>query len=149
MGRDCTSEPQPPGYKWAWRAIMMTMMSVAENSWLVHQSSLANQPAESSGSKEDEWKKSENFAYPYLKCLRESLTCRKILRLGTSGFTSLPKEGVVRIFIALTNPSPWPRLNPRLLGLVASTLTITPQKQLLSTMPCKRMRKWRYSSMQC
>jgi hypothetical protein len=29
------------------------------------------------------------------------LTCRKILRHGTSGFTSHPKESVLRIFIAL------------------------------------------------
>jgi hypothetical protein len=33
-----------------------------------------------------------------------SLTCRKILRHGVEGFTSPPKE-VVRIFIALKNPS--------------------------------------------
>jgi hypothetical protein len=28
-----------------------------------------------------------------------SLTCHKILRHGADGFTSLPKEGVLRIFI--------------------------------------------------
>jgi hypothetical protein len=32
----------------------------------------------------------------------------QILRHGTSGFTSHPKEGVLRICIALKNPSPWP-----------------------------------------
>jgi hypothetical protein len=31
---------------------------------------------------------------------------REILRYGTSGFTSPPKEGVLRILIALKNPSP-------------------------------------------
>jgi hypothetical protein len=35
----------------------------------------------------------------------ENLFCsRKILRHWTSGFTSHPKEGVLRIFIALKNP---------------------------------------------
>jgi hypothetical protein len=35
-----------------------------------------------------------------------SFTCRKILRHGADGFTSPPREGVLRIFIALKNPSP-------------------------------------------
>jgi hypothetical protein len=61
---------------------------------------------------------------------RRSLRCRKILRHGTSGFTSHPKEGVLRIFIALKNPSPSPGSNPRPLGPVASTLTITPPRLL-------------------
>jgi hypothetical protein len=50
----------------------------------------------------------ENLAYPFPWDVRTSLTCRKILRHGTSGFSSYPKEGVLRIFIALKNPSPWP-----------------------------------------
>jgi hypothetical protein len=32
--------------------------------------------------------------------------CRKILRHGADGFTSPPKEGVLRIFIALRNILP-------------------------------------------
>jgi hypothetical protein len=56
----------------------------------------------------------------------QELTCRKILRHGTSGFTSHSKEGVLRNFIALKNPLPWPALNPQPLGPVASTLTTTP-----------------------
>jgi hypothetical protein len=36
---------------------------------------------------------------------------------------------VLRIFIALKNPSPWPGLNPRTLGPMANTLTITPLRQ--------------------
>jgi hypothetical protein len=36
---------------------------------------------------------------------RVLLTCRKILRHGADGFTSLPKEVVLRIFIALKYPS--------------------------------------------
>jgi hypothetical protein len=61
----------------------------------------------------------------YLRYFKGSFTCRKILRHGTSGLTSRPKEGVLRIFIALKNPSPRPSLNPRLLGPVANTLTTT------------------------
>jgi hypothetical protein len=45
------------------------------------------------------------FAYQYLKYLKESLRCRKFLRHGTAGFTSHPKEDVLRIFVALKYPS--------------------------------------------
>jgi hypothetical protein len=41
--------------------------------------------------------------------LWEFLTCRKNLRHGTDGFTSPPKEVVIRIFIAHL---PWPGLSP-------------------------------------
>jgi hypothetical protein len=71
------------------------------------------------------------FAYQYLKYLEGSLTCCKILRHETSGFTSHPKEGVLRIFIALKNPLPLPGLNPQPLGPVASTLTTTPPRRRL------------------
>jgi hypothetical protein len=61
-----------------------------------------------------------------------------------SGFTSPPKQDVLRIFIALNNPSPRLGLNPRTLGLMASTLTITPPRRLVMTVlsvpdavPCK------------
>jgi hypothetical protein len=54
---------------------------------------------------------------------------RKILRHGTSGFASYLKEGVLQIFIALKNPSPWPGSNPRPLGPGASTLTTAPPRQ--------------------
>jgi hypothetical protein len=100
------------------------------NSWLVHQSSLAVLPAETSGASTRNGRRSDTFAYQYLQCLNRPLTCRKILRHGTSGFTSHPKEGVLRIFIALKNLSPRPGLNPRPLGPVATTLTITPPRRL-------------------
>jgi hypothetical protein len=58
----------------------------------------------------------------YLWYVNGFLTCRKILRHGIWGFTSHPKEVVLRIFIALKNPSPRPGFNPRPLGPVASTL---------------------------
>jgi hypothetical protein len=117
----------PPGDMWAWRAMVMP---AADNSWLVHQSSLAFLPAETSVKSRRNGRKRENFAYQYLKYLKGSLTCRNILRHRTSGFTSHPKEGVLRIFIALKNPTSRPGLNPRPLGPVASTLTTTPPMRL-------------------
>jgi hypothetical protein len=41
-----------------------------------------------------------------------TLTCRKISRLGTEGFTSPSKEGVLRIFIALKIQSPSAGIEP-------------------------------------
>jgi hypothetical protein len=70
----------------------------------------------------------ENLVYPSPWDFKRSLTCCKILWHGTSGFTSHLKEGVLRIFIALKNPSPWPGLNPQPLGPVTSTLTTTPSR---------------------
>jgi hypothetical protein len=46
--------------------------------------------------------------------------CLKILRHGADGFTSPPKEIVLRVFIALKNPS---GLNPLTVGPMANTLT--------------------------
>jgi hypothetical protein len=86
------------------------MMAAGDNSWLVHQSSPAVLPAETSGASMRNGRRSENSSYKYLKYLKRSLTCLKILRHGTSSLTSHPKEGVQRIFIALKNPSPRPRL---------------------------------------
>jgi hypothetical protein len=37
----------------------------------------------------------------YLRYLKGSLICRKILWHGASGFTSHPKDGMLRIFITL------------------------------------------------
>jgi hypothetical protein len=71
----------------------------------------------------------ENFVYPSQWDFKRSLICRKILQHGTSGFTSHPKEGVLRIFIALKNPSPWPGSKPRPSGPLASTLTSTPPRR--------------------
>jgi hypothetical protein len=67
----------------------------------------------------------------YLRYLKGSLTCRKILWCGTFGFTYHPKEGVLRIFIALKNPPPWLGLNLRPMGPVASTLTTTPLRWMV------------------
>jgi hypothetical protein len=115
----------PPGDTWTWRAMVMMTMPAGDNSWLVHQSSLAGLLAEPSGASRRNGRRSENFAYQYLKYLKGSLTCRKILRHGTSGFTSHPKEDVLQIFITPKNPLSRLGLNPRPLGPVASTLTTT------------------------
>jgi hypothetical protein len=114
----------PPGDVWAWTSHGDDDDAGWGNSWLVHQNSLAVIPAE-----RRDGRRSENFAYQYLRCLKGFLTCRKILLHGTSGFTSHPKEGVLRIFIAIKNPSRLPGLNTRPLGPVASTLTTTPPRQ--------------------
>jgi hypothetical protein len=77
----------------------------------------------------------ENLFCPSPWDFKRSLTCHKILRHGTSGFISHPQEGVLRIFIALKNPSPWPGSDPRPLGPVASTLTTTPPMRFLQSVP--------------
>jgi hypothetical protein len=65
----------------------------------------------------------------YLKYLKEYFTCHKILRHGTSGFTTHPKEGVLRNFIALKNSSPRLGLNLRPFGTVSRTLTTKPRRR--------------------
>jgi hypothetical protein len=62
----------------------------------------------------------ENLVYP----------SRKILQHGTSGFSSHPKGGVLRIFSTIKNPSSWLCSNSQTLGLVVSTLTTTPLRRL-------------------
>jgi hypothetical protein len=106
---------------WSWRAIVL-MMPAGDNSWLVYQSSLAILPADTSGASRRNGR-SENFAYQFLKYLKGSLTYRKILRHGIFGFSSHPKEGVLRICIALKYPSPRPGLNPRHLGTTPPRVT--------------------------
>jgi hypothetical protein len=72
----------------------------------------------------------ENLVYPSPWDFKSSLTCRKILRHGTSGFTYLSEGKCAATFIALKNPSPWPGSNSQPLGPVASTLTNTPPRRL-------------------
>jgi hypothetical protein len=73
----------------------------------------------------------KNFAYQCLRYFNGSIPCHKVLRHGAFDVTSHLKEGVLQIFIALKNPSPWPGFNPRPSGPVASTLTTTPLRQLV------------------
>jgi hypothetical protein len=114
---------------WAWNA-MVVMMPAGDNSWLVHQSSLAVPPAETSGESRRSGRRSENFTNQYLKYLKGSLTYRKILRQGTSGFISRTKEDVLRFFIALKNPSPFQVRTRNVWVHLASTLTTTPPRRL-------------------
>jgi hypothetical protein len=93
-----------------------------------HQYCLAVLSAETS-LKHMEWAKDENLIYLSPWDFNRTLTCGKILWNGTSGFTSYPKESVLRMFITLKNPLPWPGSNPQPLGPVASTLTTTPPRQ--------------------
>jgi hypothetical protein len=67
---------------------------------------------------------------------KRSLTCRKMLRRGAFDFASHSKEDVLRIFVALTNPSPWPCSNPRTLRPVTITPTTTPPRWLSNGMFC-------------
>jgi hypothetical protein len=60
----------------------------------------------------------------------QEILCRKIIRHGTSGFTSHPKEGVLRICILLKYSSPWPGSIPRPLGPMANILTTTERRRL-------------------
>jgi hypothetical protein len=128
---------QNPGHHWPivhpsgkceWRAVVMMMVRAGNNSWLVYQSSLAVLLAETSGANRRNGRWSENFAYSVSLIRHESLTCRKILRHGTSGFTSHPKEGVLRFLSPLKIHRLGRVLNPRPLGPVVSTLANTPPR---------------------
>jgi hypothetical protein len=100
----------PPGDMWAWIAMLMTIPA-GNISWLVHHSSLAVLPAETSEASTRNGRRGENFACQYLKYLKGTLTRLNILRHWTSGFTRHPMEGVLRICIVLKNPPPRPGLN--------------------------------------
>jgi hypothetical protein len=52
--------------------------------------------------------------------------------MGRPYLLPIQEEGVLRIFIPLKNPSPWPGSNPQPLGPVADTLTTTPPRRLRS-----------------
>jgi hypothetical protein len=51
-------------------------------------------------------KKMISFALISFHTSNHCLTCHRILRHGTDGFTFPSKEGVLRICIAFKNPSP-------------------------------------------
>jgi hypothetical protein len=48
--------------------------------------------------------------------------------MGSPDLFSTRKEGVLRIFIPLKNPLPWPGSNPQASGPAPSTLTTPPQR---------------------
>jgi hypothetical protein len=70
-------------------------------------------------------------------CQQETLSyCRDLSHavkpydMGTSGFISPPKEGVLQDIYRLKSPSHRPGLNQRTSGPMASTLIITPPRLL-------------------
>jgi hypothetical protein len=62
--------------------------------------------------------KGTNFALLSISFIfrRDLLTLRKFLRHGADGFTFPPKEGVLRVFIALKNSSLSAKFEPAILG---------------------------------
>jgi hypothetical protein len=111
---------------WWWCRLGITPDSSTRTLWKSYQQTYLGQVGG-----RDEGVRILPFHYP--KYLKGSLTCCKILWHRTSGFTSHPKEGVLRICIALKSASPWPGSNPLFLGPVVSTLTATPPKRHCST----------------
>jgi hypothetical protein len=94
---------------------------------------LAQPSSSKSGGSEQRklWMSTKHFFPIY-----SSLACCKILWHGVSGFTSPLTEGVLQIFIALIHTLLRPGLNPRTLGPMASTLTITPPRWLVYKLTC-------------
>jgi hypothetical protein len=108
-----------------------------ENSWFVHQSSVAILQVESSGNKTGGMSKGNDefgLAKYFCSSVQMIFTCRKILRHGASGFTSLPKEDMLRISVALNKPLPRLGLNTRTLGPMEKTPAITPPRLLRETL---------------
>jgi hypothetical protein len=114
----------PPG-ECEQRAVVV-MMLAGDNSWLVYQSSLAILPAEPSGASRRNGRRMRILHIQYIWYINRYFTCHKILRYGTSSFTSHLKEGVLRNFIVLKNRL---GLNLQPFGPVASTQTTMPPRQ--------------------
>jgi hypothetical protein len=90
----------------------------------------------------------ENFVYSYPWDFKSFLTCRKILTTcDLLALLPIQEEGVLRIFIALKNPSPWLGSNLQHLGPVASTLTTTPPRRPLDPESCSPC--WHVGSRSC
>jgi hypothetical protein len=115
----------PPGDIWAWRTMV---------EWY-RQGKAPDLSTELSGSPTRRviWEQVEEtdgvriLSIQYLKYLKGCLICRKILRHGSSCFTSHPK---MRNFMALQNPSPRPGLKLRDLDPTTSSITTTPPRRL-------------------
>jgi hypothetical protein len=120
MGWGYVSELRPP------TDLLFILQAIDAYLWQsYHQSHLVAKPEEP-GERDYEFGVRSFFVHTWKWFL-----CRKILRQGADSFTSCPKEGVLRIFIVRKNPSTRPGLKPRTLGLMASTITITPPRLLL------------------
>jgi hypothetical protein len=136
------SEPRPsmaycssPGWMWVWEpwCWWFRLGITPDSSARALRQSYQQRHLERVGGM-DEGTRISRIQYPWYA--NGYLTRRIILGYGTSGFTFHPKEGVLRIFVALKNPSRL-GLNPRLLGQVASTLTTTPPRRLSCADTCK------------
>jgi hypothetical protein len=94
------------------------MMSTDEDTYFFHQSSLKILPESSSSKAGGTGERNNKFCLTkYLfHTSKGSLSCRKIVQHGADGFTSPPKEGVLRIFIALKRPSTLKGFEPTNLG---------------------------------
>jgi hypothetical protein len=113
-----------PGDTWTWRAMVM-MLPAGGNSRLIHQSSLAVLPAETSGSK-----RSENFDYQYLRYLKGSLTSVKSYSMGPPALLPIQRKVCCGFLLPLKIHCLGRVWNLWPLGPVASTLTTTPPSQL-------------------
>jgi hypothetical protein len=123
----------PRWYIWAWR----TMVEWYRQGKTPHSSTRAlwqsyQQSPGSKQKKQAKWMMNSALRSIFVQTCKWSFTCSKALRHGTSR----PKKGVLRTCIALTNPSPRPCLNPRTMGVMANTLTITSPRQLLYVTRC-------------
>jgi hypothetical protein len=102
--------------------------------WLTCLPELAGGPSSRDiWSEQEKWTKEWEFCiFSIIDTSTDILHAVKFYDMGPSRFTSQPKEGVLRIFIALKSPSSRPGLNPRPLGLVAGTLTTAPPRLRLA-----------------
>jgi hypothetical protein len=118
--------------------------SSSNHSLFIHQCSM--KAAETSSTESGRWREMSNLADAESVTRQWFLICRIILRRGASGFTSPPKEDVLRIFIALKN-HPRPGLNPRTLGPMASTQIITTPRmtmQYCNEITISQRLDWKY-----
>jgi hypothetical protein len=73
----------------------------------------------------------QNLVYPSPWDSRHLLHAVKSYDMGPPALLPNREEDVLRIFIALKNPSPWPGSNPQPLGPAARTLITTPPRRLV------------------
>jgi hypothetical protein len=99
-----------------------------------HQISLSITSRHLVAKQEETWREmSVNFGHKYLFHTVGILTCRKILQHRIACFTSPLKEDMLRIFIALKNPSFSAGLELQTLGLMANMITTRPPRGLRNT----------------
>jgi hypothetical protein len=131
-----TNKPivHPPGDTWAWRNMVEWQCwqgktdSSTRALWKSYQQRhlIANRK---NGQKKWEF----NLAKYFCSFLQVIFTCCKLLWHGASGVTSPPKEGMLKTFFTIKNPSPWLGWNPQPPSSTENILSITPLRwQFLS-----------------